>query len=141
MCVTQTLYTDIVPSLFVVFLPFCPQTDTAQLYNTQSDLCMRTHLIWIKKALLSTIVFSGKRVLSSHHTRLLTRHLKTDMVAERSSSKLQAHRSHRSTKDLAPVIAHTSETALADAVNHTVNMIMENASLRCTYLRSRAQPR
>ena len=57
------------------------------------------------------------------------------MVAERSSSKLPAHRSHRYTKDLAPWRAHTLETALADAVKYTVNMNMESASLICTYLR------
>ena len=47
-------------------------------------------------------------MLSWHHTQLLTRHLNIYMVAERSSSKLQAHRSHRSTKDLAPERAHMS---------------------------------
>ena len=50
---------NIVPSLFLVFFPVCPQTDTAQLHKTQSDLCMRT-----PQGLLSTIVFSEKRVLS-----------------------------------------------------------------------------
>ena len=28
--------------LVCCLFPVCPQTDTAQLYNTQSDLCMRT---------------------------------------------------------------------------------------------------
>ena len=61
------------------------------------------------------------------------------MVAERSSSKMQVHRNHRSTKEIqsvlrdetleAPWRAHESRTALADAVNHTVNMSMESASL------------
>ena len=40
--ITWTLSTNIVPSLFVVFFSVCPQTDTAQLYNTQSNLCIRT---------------------------------------------------------------------------------------------------
>ena len=34
-----------------------------------------------------------------------------------------------------------SGTALADAVNNTVMTIVKSASLRCTFLRSRAQPR
>ena len=62
MYITWTLYTNIVPSLFVVF-SVCPQTDTAQFYNTQFDLCMRTpHMD--RTGLISTIVFSEKRVLS-----------------------------------------------------------------------------
>ena len=115
MYITWTLYTNIFPSLFVAFF-VCPQTDTAQLYNTQSGLCMRTPHLG-RTGLESSIVFSLKQVSSRHHTWLRTRLLISHMVAERSSSKLQAHRSHRSTKDLAPWKAHTSETALAHAVN------------------------
>ena len=115
MYITWTLYTNIFPSLFVAFF-VCPQTDTAQLYNTQSGLCMRTPHLG-RTGLESSIVFSLKQVSSRHHTWLRTRLLISHMVAERSSSQLQAHRSHRSTKDLAPWKAHTSETALAHAVN------------------------
>ena len=46
----------------LLFFPVCPQTDTAQLYNTQSDLCMR----------LCSNMFAEKQVSSRHHTWLRT---------------------------------------------------------------------
>ena len=63
------------PSFLVCCLfPVCPQTDTAQLCKTQSDLCLRTpHLDQIGHE--SSIVFSLKQVSSWHHTWLRTRHL------------------------------------------------------------------
>ena len=67
---------------------------------------------------LSSIVFSEK----------MTSYTVADMVAERSSSKLQVHRDHRSKKDSALWKAQTSETALADAVNRTVNMSTESGT-------------
>ena len=105
MYITYTLCTNIVPSLFVVFFLFV-QTATAQLYNTQSDLCMRTpHLD--RTGLLSTIVFSEK--MTSH------------MVADTSLDFL--HGSGAQFGEMETTDPHTS-----------VMKIMESASLRCTYL-------
>ena len=84
------------------FLPYllsfsvCPQTDTAELYNTQSDLCIRTpHLDRI--GFLCSIMFADIIVIfmTSHMIRLLISY----KVAKRSLAKLQVHRDHRSTKD------------------------------------------
>ena len=146
MYITQTLYANIVPSLFVV-LSRCPQTDAAQFYNTVWPLYAHTSLGSNGPFVFKSVF--NKHVSSWHHTWLRTRVLTSYMVAERNSSKLQVHRNHKSTKEIqsvlrdetleAPWNAHKSETALADAVNHTVNISMESASLRCTYLQSRAQ--
>ena len=56
----RTLHRHCTPTSFLPCLlsfSVCPQTDTAQLYNTQSDLCMRTaHLD--PTGLLSSIMFA-----------------------------------------------------------------------------------
>ena len=82
---------------FLVFL-FPVSTDTAQLYNTQSDLCMRTpHLdrigLWssIRLAIETIATMTSHMVVDTSHDSWA--------VSERSSEKLQVHRDHKSTKD------------------------------------------
>ena len=54
---------------------------------------------------------------------MLTRHLNIYMIAERSSWKLQAHRSHRSTKDLAPERAHTSVMKIMESASVAIHVL------------------
>ena len=118
--------------------PVCPQTYTAQLYNTQSDLCMRTpHMD--RTGLLSTILLSEKCVVMTSYTVADTslEHLHgsgAQLVEAAGTSKPHFHKGS-SAWDSAYV------RDCVDAVNHTVMKIMGSASLRYTYLRPRAQPR
>ena len=59
MYITQTLYTNIVPSLFVVSFPFVHRQRQLSC-TTHSLTSVSAHRTWIEQAFLSTIVFSEK---------------------------------------------------------------------------------